>query len=208
VGLDKDDNIFALDFRWRFGEKWSLAGQHFQSSGKAGNALEEDLNWNDVVFGAGSNIVGSTDLSIIRLFAGRSFGDDPRTDFGIGGGIHWLNLSAAIEGDILVGDGIEFRREALSASAPLPNIGMWYKRALTERWALRARVDWFSASVDEYDGRLLNIQAGMDYLVSRHVGIGAAYNMFDLDVGVDNPKWNGSANISYDGLFFFLSMYW
>jgi hypothetical protein len=208
VGLNNDDDVFELDFVWRFSKKWSLAGQYFQSSGRAENTLEESLNWNGVEFGAGSNIMGSTQLALVRLFLGRSFGNDPRTNFGIGGGIHWLDLRAAIEGNVLIGDGVQFRREAVSAQAPLPNIGAWYKRSLSERWVVRARVDWLSANVDEYDGRLLNIQAGVDFSINQHVGIGAAYNIFDLDVSVENPKWQGSTNLSFEGMFLFLSAYW
>ena len=52
VGLDKDDDVFALDFGWRFGEKWSLAGQYFQTSGKSERTLEDSLSWNGVEFGA------------------------------------------------------------------------------------------------------------------------------------------------------------
>jgi len=37
---------------------------------------------------------------------------------------------------------------AVQASAPLPNIGGWYRYAFSPKWHLSARLDWLSASVD------------------------------------------------------------
>ena len=48
--LDKSDETFALNFGWRFGEKWELATQYFTSSGGRSAVLDEDIEWGDVVF--------------------------------------------------------------------------------------------------------------------------------------------------------------
>jgi len=207
-GLEKHHDVFALDFGWRFGEKWCLSAQYFETSGKAATVLEEDVERNDAVFGAGSSVQVSLGFTLYRALVGRSFGDSERTDFGIGVGLHWLELNAAIAGDILVDDGVSFSREAVSADAPLPNIGAWYKYSLSPRWAFRARADWFSAAVDEYDGTLLNWQGGVDYRLFRSAGMGVAYNSFHLDAGVDNPKWYGEVDLDFEGPFVFLSVYW
>jgi hypothetical protein len=211
-GLDKQYETFALDFNWRFGEKWSASAQYFETSGKVESVLDENLDWNGVVFQSGSSVQASTGFTLYRALVGRSFGDDERTDFGVGIGVHLLELKAALAGNILIvtdtGQSVVFSNEAVAASAPLPNIGAWYRYSLSPRWALRARVDWFSAAVDEYDGTLLNWQVGANFNLTPHVGLGVAYNSFHLDVGVDNSKWYGNAELNYDGPFAFLSVYW
>ena len=50
-GLNRSDEVFAIDFGWRFGKKWSLLTQYFQSSGAREAVLDEDIEWNEVVFG-------------------------------------------------------------------------------------------------------------------------------------------------------------
>ena len=211
-GLDKQYETFALDFSWRFGEKWSVSAQYFETSGKSESVLEEDVDWNGLVFQAGSSVEASTGFTLYRTLVGRSFGNDERTDFGVGIGLHWLELKAALAGNVLIsGDasqGVVFTEEAVAASAPLPNIGAWYKYSLSPRWALRARVDWFSAAVDEYDGTLLNWQVGANFNLTPHIGLGVAYNAFHLDVGVDSSKWYGTAELDYEGPFAFVSIYW
>ena len=208
LGLDKKYQTGEIDLQWRFGEKWSLTAQHFRSSGSNRRELEEDVEWNDVVFARGSNAEASTEFSLYRVFFGRAFGDSDKTDFGIGAGLHWLKTDATIEGSIYANNTVTFRRESVSASAPLPNIGAWYTYSLTPRLALQARADWFSASVGDYDGKLINFQAGIDFAWFRHGGIGLAYNFVELDVNIVNSIWKGTADLTYEGPFVFVGFYW
>jgi len=207
-GLNKTDELFAVDLTWRFGEKWSLAAQHFRASGGREAVLENDIEWNNVVFSAGSSVKGSTEFSMYRLFAGRSFGNDERSDYGVGAGLHWLEVSASISGNIFVNNNVAFTREAVSAAAPLPNIGAWYHYSFSPRWAFKARGDWFSASIDEYDGSLVNLQVAINYAWFRNGGIGLAYNYLEFDAGVDSSTWQGNVDLVYEGPFAFVSLYW
>ena len=205
----KSDDVFALEFGWRFGEKWRLVGQYFESSGSNSWALEEDIEWEDVVFVAGSNAAGGTDFQLIRAFFGRDFNVGEKHEFGLGAGAHWLDLGAYIEGTIIVEDGgTAFARESVGVAAPLPNIGAWYNYSITERWAFRGRFDLFSADIGRYDGTMANFGVGVDYQISRHFGVGLNYNHFELDVKIDKSDWHGRVETSYEGLYANLSFYW
>lgn len=206
--LDRRHETFEIDLQWRFGEKWSLTAQHFRASGGRSEILEEDLEWNGVVFARGSTADASTRFALYRLFFGRSLATIDRVDFGIGAGLHWLEIGAAIEGNIFINNNILLSREAVKASSPLPNIGAWYNYSLTPRLALKARADWFSANIDEYDGKLVNLQAALDFAWFRNGGIGLAYNFVELDFNVNNAIWKGTANLTYEGPFAFVSFYW
>ncbi len=207
-GLEKKDQMFAVDFKWRFGEKWSMTAQHFAASSAGTAVLDEDIEWNNLVFSRGTNAEASTEFALYRVVFGRSFAKSDDVDFGLGVGVHWMDMSAAIAGSILVNNTVSFRRENVSSSAPLPNIGAWYAQALSPRWAIRARADWFKASIDEYDGRLVNMQAGVNYSWFEHAGIGVAYNYFELDAGVSSRAWQGAAKLVYKGPFAFVNVYW
>ncbi len=205
----RNDETFALYLGWRFGEKWSLFTQYFESSISSGAVLMEDVEWKDIVFAAGTSVVGGQDFSLFRVFFGRSFDTSDRHDFGVGAGIHWLEIDAFIEGNaILGGGGVSFRREAVSASGPLPNIGVWYQYSLSPRWALRSRLDWLEASVGDYEGKIINASFGLNYQTSDHFGIGLDYSLVELDVDVTKSDWQGRAIITYDGPYAYLSFYW
>jgi hypothetical protein len=152
--------------------------------------------------------VGS-EFDLVRVFFGRKFETGERHDFGVGGGLHWLRLGAYIRGDAIInGMPVGARKESVSVDAPLPNIGAWYIYSISPRWALRARTDWFSASIDEYDGRLLNASFGVDYKLFEHGGLGLSYSVFDLELDVDKNNWRGSMGTRYSGVFASVGFYW
>lgn len=208
-GLRKSDEVGSLNFGWRFGEKWQFGAQYFKSSGERGRVLQEDVEWNDIIFGQGTGVVAGLDFEVIRTFFARKFRSSDRGEFGLGLGIHWLEIGAFIEGNAVInGMPAGFRRESVSATAPLPNIGAWYTYSISPKWALKTRLDWFGASIDEYDGQLINMAVGLNYQLFEHAGLGLSYNLFDLDLNVNKNGWRGNVNTAYKGLFAHISFYW
>jgi hypothetical protein len=207
--IDEEDTTGSLSFRWRFGEKWSFWGQYWNTDDKGGAILEEDIEWEDVVFKAGTFAAGGVDLTIARAFFGRTFSTGPQHEFGLGAGFHWLSLDTFIEGQVITNFGeTEFAREAVSADFPLPNIGGWYMYSWNKKWLFQARLDWLSASVGDYSGGLWNTQAGIHWQAFKHIGFGLFYNGFILDVDVDKDDWNGKAESKQHGPWLAITATW
>ena len=206
--IKKSDDVFAVELSWRFRGRWSIVGQYFKSTDSTRAVLEKDIEWGNVVFGAGSNATTGVNFSLTRIFFGRQLGTSKSHDVGIGGGIHWLDMGAFIEGEILINGTPVAARRSVGAEAPLPNIGAWYKYSISPRWALRARVDLFNASIGDYDGLLLNVALGVNYRAFEHVGVGLNYNYFKLDVGIDKSDWRGDIETIYDGVYVYASFYY
>jgi hypothetical protein len=207
--LSNDDSTVAVNLRWRFGEKWSLAGQYWKLSDSSTATLDRDIHWEDVVFEEGSFARAGVGLEVARLFFGRTFSTAERHEFGLGIGLHWLELSASVEGQIRTNMGnSELYRGSVAADAPLPNIGGWYTFAFSPKWALRSRLDWLSASIGDYSGGLTNASIGIDWAIWEHFGVGLSYNYFSLDVDVDKSDWQGATRISQYGPTLKLTAYW
>ncbi len=66
--LESAGDIFAGELSWRFRGRWSIVGQYFKSADSIRAVLEEDIEWGNVVFGAGSNAAVGTDFSLTRIF--------------------------------------------------------------------------------------------------------------------------------------------
>jgi hypothetical protein len=130
-------------------------------------------------------------------------------DFGAGVGIHWLDIGGSIEGTILVeGEETASGKKSVQVSSPLPNIGFWYAYSISDRWAIKGRADWLSASVDPYEGTMTNLGLGVNFQVARDFGVGLSYIDFDLDVELDDSDWRGAVVTSYEGLYAYLSFFW
>ncbi len=207
--LDETEATPNLTFRWRMGEKWSLWGQYWQVSSAAGAVLDEDVQWGDVVFQAGTFAKGGFDVDIARVFFGREFLQRPGHELGIGIGLHWMQLGAYLEGQILTNQGdTEFYRGSVDADIPLPNIGGWYMWSWSPKWVFLARIDWLSASIGDYSGGLWNANAGINWQFSKHFGVGLSYQTFTLNVDVDKSDWHGKAEADQHGPMLSLTASW
>ncbi len=203
--LGHNEDVFALELTWRFGTKWSLRLQNFELSRDRQAVLEEDIQWGDNVIQAGSSVTVGSDFELTRVFFARSFDTNPQYDYGIGVGLHWLNIGAFIERDLIISFG---ETSAVSASGPLPNIGTWYYYSPSEKWYVGGRLDWFEASVGDYSGGLVNFAFGANYQLFEHFGVGVKYQIFSLDVDVNKKDWRGRAEAEYAGLFMHISGNW
>lgn len=209
IGASSSDEIFAAELIWRFGEKWSLRTQYFSGGRSATKVLEEDVEWGDAVFQQGSFVSAGTSLDITRIFFARDFSNSPNHDFGIGLGLHRMGFDAFLTGDLIVnGELFSAETRAVSAVAPLPNIGGWYAYSPSEKWVFDVRLDWLDATIGEYSGALINVAAGANYQLFKHVGIGVKYQRFSLNFDVDKTDWHGRLKLKFVGAYLYLSANW
>jgi hypothetical protein len=200
LGFDDSEITGAMSFRWRFGEKWSITGQHWAVDSQGGAVLIEDVEWNDIVFKEGTFANAGLKTTVTRVFFGRTFKTGPNYEFGLGAGLHWMEWNAFIEGEVIVNeDTTEFQRGAVDAAVPLPNFGGWYMYSWSPKWIATAGVDWLSVSFGDYSGGLWNARAGINYQAFKHIGIGLSYNNFTLDVDVDKSDWHGRLETRQQG---------
>ncbi len=209
LGIDDSERTPEIAFRWNFGEKWMVSGQAWTTDSSGGAILTKDVEWEDLVFQAGSNVRAGVENSVIRVFFGRRFSTGPQHEFGVGAGLHWMKVNAFIEGEAFInGEASGFQRGSVSSGVPLPNIGAWYYYSPAPHWLLSARLDWLSANIGNYKGGLWNSAVGANFQISRHFGIGLQYQFFQLDVDVDKSDWKGKAKISQKGPFLALTATW
>lgn len=209
LNLKSDEASISLNFRWRFGEKWSLWGQYFNSDDSARVTLKEDVHWEDIVFKEGTNVGAGVDLSVARIFFGRKFSAGPQHELVLGAGFHWLEIGAFIDGEIFFNDeALGFDRRSVSAEFPLPNVGGWYGYAISPRWLVNARVDWLSISIGDYSGGLWNVGAGVQYQAFENIGFNLNYQFFRLDGDVKKSNWRGAVELEYYGPFLAMTANW
>lgn len=212
LNVSDSSSLLNANLRWKFGStrKWSIAAQYFSNDATGDAVLKEDVEWDGVTFRQGTNVGAGVKLAVTRLFLGRSFFKNEQNDFGLGVGLHNLDLSAYIEGEILINDETTgFRRVEVGDNQPLPNIGGWYNYSPARNWLLHARLDWISANIGDYDGGLWNSNIGVGYQIWRHVGIDLSWQYFKLNLDVeDEGEWVGGAKMTYSGPVFSVNFAW
>src|SRR6185295_18234301 len=112
-----------------------------------------------------TNVHSQFDSDIYRLSGGYSFLKDNKSELGATLGFHVTQFKTALSA---TGVGANSN----DTLAPLPTVGLYGAYAFTPQWLLSGRVDYFSLNYNDYDGKLINFSAGVDYRFTRNFGVG------------------------------------
>lgn len=205
-GIGRSEGLAAAEFSWRFTQNWWAQLQYFAPDRSATAVLEEDVAFREAVFEQGSSVTASTGFDLLRLFFGRNFSKREDMNYGVGAGLHGIDIELSLTGNVIVNGQPSINETRVAGgTAPLPNIGVWYDWSPSPKWLPGARVDWLDASVGDYSGGLLNAAIGVNYQLFEHVGVGAKYQTFGIDFEVDKPSWQGDIDTQYQGAYIYLS---
>ena len=201
--------LLLAEFRWQFTENWNLGLQYFDATRNGENTLDGTIEWEDVTYEVGADVAVATSVDITRIVLSRHFRQKEGHDFRLAGGLHWIDVSAQIQGEATLDDGsTAFVTSRASASLPIPNVGALYQYSPSQKWLFSARVDWFSASVGDYSGGIWNTNLTANYQIAEHVGVGLGYQFFQIDGTLSEDRWKGDLKIRFSGPTFQVSGFW
>lgn len=203
--FNKNEATPQFNFDWRFAKKWKVSLEYFDFKNSSKAVLQEDIEWEDYVLKEGSSVTGGINLALYRAYIGRVLSQGQKHEFGVGLGIHGLNLNPFIKGTIYLNDEVqEFDRLSVSSFAPLPNLALWYFYAPTPKWAFTARLDWFGLKVDNFSGALWDFGPSVRYQIIKNLGVSLDYRYFKVAANVDKTNWEGDFYMIFHGPTFTL----
>jgi hypothetical protein len=199
LGLEKRSLTGIAGFLWRISERWRLEAEYFRLNRDASRTLASNVTWGDQTFNAGTTVNSRYDFYDIRISGGYSFFKRRDKELGVGLGLHMAGIKTSLSA---AGVGAE----STDVLAPLPVLNLFGAFALTNEWALRVRMDWLSLNYDIYHGDLRSTAVDVLYQPFRNVGFGLGVRSFALDVEIDDPKWHGKAQTSFNGPTLFMTV--
>jgi len=202
LGLKEGDNTFNFNFFWRFSKSnyWSVRGEYFKVGTTRNVTLDEDIEWEDITYPVGGEAEVSYGVGLYRVFFSRTISTGQKHEFAGGLGIHGLNVKASVEGEGFVGNtSAGISRSEVSQFLPLPNIGIWYIWAPSDRWAFSANLDWFGIKIDSISGGLWNVSPGVTFQIIRNLGVNLNYEFLNFNANIDEPDFRGSFDLTFNG---------
>jgi hypothetical protein len=201
---------FATNFIWRFSKshRWSVGLEYFKISNRKQTSLDREIEWDDTVYPVGAEVEAGITYSLYRILFGYAISQGEQHEFGVGLGIHAMDIKSFIEGKAYLGDDVgefDLDKRSVSAIAPVPNLGLWYFYAPHYKWAVTARIDWFAIKINDIDGSLWNLAPGIKFQAWDHIGFGLNYRFFQTKIKVDKSVWDGSINFRFNGPLLTLS---
>lgn len=202
--FNKNETTFAGNFIWRFSrnKRWSGSYEYFRVKNKGEARLEREIEWKDNTYPVGAEVKAGVGFYLNRIFFGYAISQGAKHEFGAGLGFHILDISTYLEGDGYAGEGgitFDLDRKSANTIAPVPNIGLWYYWAPDHKWALTARVDYFSLKVDTINGSLWNVAPGIKFQAWEHLGFGVNYRFFKVKITEDARAFDGALNLRFNG---------
>ena len=202
IGISGGQNTFNLHFKWRFSKSnlWSLSGEYFRLAPEETVTLNEEIEWEGVIYPVGGEATLGYSIALYRIFFGRVISRGQKHELGAGLGIHGLNTKAFVEGNAFIDNqSAGFERQEESIFLPLPNVGASYTWAPSMRWAFMARVDWFGIKIDNISGGLWNVSPVVTYLFSNTIGVSASYQFINFNADIDQDNWQGGFDLTFGG---------
>ena len=199
LSLDDRDILPAVTVGSRFGK--IVVGFDFYKLNRDGVVeLGRDINFDDVTVPLNARVESGFDSDVYRLTVGYSFIQRTDLEDGAALGLHATDFTLSISGEI-AGNEFEAESEARRRSilAPLPTVGLYGTWRIGRNFEANGRVDYLSLTIDDYDGELINAQAGINYSITRNIAIGAAYRYVRYRIGVDKELWNGRMTYELNG---------
>lgn len=210
LGVANSKTVAWGGIGWRFAPRHVVEAEFFTLSRSASvtRPFDPPLQIGDTILESGTVATGY-DTDIHRLTYGFSVLRNERSNLQLKAGLHVASLTATfgISGAVCdptttpstppgcppLGD----RLEGESVSAPLPHFGASYLYALTPDIGFRVNAIGFAVEIDDIDGSILELGADLVWQPFRHVGFGAGYRYFRVDV-------TDSGSSSFDGNFEFV----
>jgi hypothetical protein len=198
-----DSTRFRIDGHWRFGDtdRHKVRFMWFNSTRTGSRTIDEDIEFGDQVYPVNAKVNSEFSFDIYELAYEYAF--LKRDTYELDGtiGVHLASLGmglkakAADSGGALI---VDVKREG-TIDAPLPVIGLRGIWQLPHHFSIDAGAQFFSLSIDQYDGSLQDYRVMLNWQPKKWLGFGLGYNQFDVDLDVDGDKFNGNLNWKYNG---------
>ena len=196
----EEQTAIEVDAVWRIGTHHRLELGYFELIRDAGTTLQDDLEFGDQVFPAGTEIRSRIDYSSLRFGYTFYLMRDSQKELGVMAGLHLTELDTSI-----VADGTS-QIERSKSSTPLPVIGLNGAVFIGSRTALRARIHIFRTDFNQHEGSLNYAALDFEHRFSDVLTVGIGYNYYGVKLSSSDDALNGDLNIRHHGPVVFMSM--
>ena len=207
-GLD-DDRVFRVDASWRLGERHLLRAMYFESDRSVSHVIDEDIDFGDATFPVDADVRADFEFAITELAYEYVFLQRDEYQLGVSFGIHNAGFRIGLDAALAQpSGGGNFRlAESVSTQAPLPVLGLRGRWHITGDLYTLAHAQYFKLAFDAYEGDIQDYEAALVWQVTRHVGLGVAYNLFVTQLETDDrDHFEGELRWQYSGAQIFLRM--
>jgi hypothetical protein len=206
LGFDADVSLFRLDGYWRFAPRHRLYFGYYGFDRDASKRLTDQIEIGDKLFDVGVSVSTNWAMDFFQVSYAYSFLQSEKWEIAGSLGLYYLDTAATLRGEGSISDGqggwtaARQVTEEESIGLPVPIFGLAADYHITPKWCAKVRGSYFTLSIDEWSGHILEGSAALEYLFHKNFGIGTAYNYFDVEVDRDTTARISELDYMFQGV--------
>lgn len=205
LGFDTGVDSFDLTIGAKIDDDFFIEASFFDLDRTTSFTLDRTITVEDAVFDVGAAIGSEFSSQIYRVTIGYKIVSNPEWDLSVALGAHLTDFTFGIAGAASVnGAGVSGVERGQDFLAPLPTIVGQAKFRPIKWLELRGRADYLDLTIDQYNGRLVNLEASATAAVTNNIAVGAAYRYTNYRLDIDATRFDGRIEYEFDGPRVFL----
>jgi len=201
-----DATRFRADAAWRFKDRHAFTAMYFDNTRRSEHVIDREITVGDNTYPVNAEVNSEFNTRIFDVAYEYVFMQRESWELAGSFGLHTIKFGIKL--DASSNGGQASLSNSVSTGAPLPLFGLRGTWQLTKQLQLNAHAQYFTLSIDEYSGEVLDMRADATWMFNKHFGVGVGYNHFDFDVDIERPKFTGSLDWKYGGGLLFLRAAW
>ena len=197
-----DLSRFRLDGTWRINDRHHIRGMYTDYSRAEERTLQRDIEWDGEIIPVGVDAQAKIGFKLLEVAYEYAFMHSENFELAGSAGLHYTDITVALRADVTTpgGVGTVERGGSESVALPLPVFGLRGLWHMGGDFYLDGQAQWFALELDKYDGKITNFRGAVIWQPSKWIGIGAGYDYFKIDLGVDGDSgFNGQLDWTYSG---------
>jgi hypothetical protein len=200
LGLADRGEFADIEAEVRIRERHFVRFNYFRLDRSATTTITRQIQFGNDTFEPGDEVESTLDLREFTATYAYRFVRKPRFELYGSFGLHLTEFVA--EGRVRA----RGLREDESEVAPLPALGLGAEVAFTNRIFMSAFVDYLQASVDDFEGEILDARITALYRFTRNLSAGLGYFLLERKVDSFDPDDSGHFRLTDSGAELFLRM--
>ena len=197
LGMDDSTVVPQITAQWRFADRWLLNFGYSDFSLDGNKAVASSFDFGGVTFPLNASLETEFGISSIVVAVDYVVFQSDRSEFGIGAGLHGLDLNITLDGDI---NGTLVAESQSDFLAPLPNLRIFGRYAFTPKLTTNFQFGWMGANIENYSGELLIASAGIRYRFASRWSLGLNYQITSINFEVGGGRFEEDYDIELDGV--------
>ncbi|MCP3128271.1 DUF481 domain-containing protein [Shewanella sp. KJ2020] len=212
LGLTENQFLPFFEINYQFFEKHHIYldwKQLHRNSEIDGVTRPFEIEIDDIVYNvqAGGKLATTLNIDIARISYGYDLFQGSDYNLGFLLGFHIMSIDTAFEGTIAACASTELVNNVCSSTpiprvveesvtAPLPDIGVYGSFEMLPGWQFIAHAQYFYVKVDNFQGSLVDLQAGIEAKITENWRMSVAYNYYKVNVDIEENGENNAPKVT------------